>query len=130
MGRPLKIAKAQAILTLTSTTAATKLVTVTNDLLDPTDPSYGVTAGMPFVPATTVGTNLVAGTTYWLAIHSSSTPFYSAYNNSQLYQFSSNGTTIYIGYLVTTITFGSAPTTLTSPVLTSASTIPFIGINF
>jgi len=66
MGRPLKIAKAQAILTLTSTTAATKLVTVTNDLLDPTDPSYGVTAGMPFVPATTVGTNLVAGTTYWI----------------------------------------------------------------
>ena len=66
MGRPLKIAKAQAILTLDSTTAATSLVTVTNDLLDPADPAYGVTKGMPFVPATTVGTNLVAGGTFWI----------------------------------------------------------------
>ena len=66
MGRPLKIAKAQAILTLDTTTATGGIVTVTNDLLDPTSAAYGVTAGMPFVPATTVGTNLVAGTTYWI----------------------------------------------------------------
>ena len=66
MGRPLKISKAQAILTLDSTTAATSLVTVTDDLLNPADPAYGVIKGMPFVPATTVGTNLVAGTTFWI----------------------------------------------------------------
>jgi len=82
------------------------------------------------IKTATTAFSFVAGTTYWLAIHSSSTPFYSAYNNTQLYQFSSSGTTLYVGYLVTTITFGSAPTTLTSPVLTSAATIPFIGINF
>ena len=65
MGRPLKIAKAQSILTLDST-ANTGVVTVTNDLLDPASSAYGVTKGMPFVPATTVGTNLVAGTTFWI----------------------------------------------------------------
>lgn len=66
MGRPLKIAKAQAILTLDSCTAATSTVLVTNDLLDPVNAAYGVAKGMPFVPATTVGTNLVAGTTFWI----------------------------------------------------------------
>jgi hypothetical protein len=66
MGRPLKIAKAQAILTLDSCTAATSTVLVTNDLLDPASSAYGVTKGMPFIPATTVGTNLIAGTTFWI----------------------------------------------------------------
>lgn len=69
MGRPLKIAKAQALLTVTNTTATTNIVTVSQVLAD-----YGIIAGMPFVPGTTTGTNLVAGTTYWvLAVTGAST---------------------------------------------------------
>ena len=60
MGRPLKIAKAQAVLTITDTTAATDAVTVTESLT-----TTGVIAGMPFVVATTVG-GLTAATTYWV----------------------------------------------------------------
>ena len=60
MGRPLKIAKAQAVLTITDTTAATDYVTVTESLT-----TLGVIAGMPFVVATTVG-GLTAATTYWV----------------------------------------------------------------
>lgn len=66
MGRPLKIAKAQAVINVTNTTATTNIVTVSQDLLDPTSAAYGVIAGMPFVPATTTGTNLIAGTTYYI----------------------------------------------------------------
>ena len=62
MGRPLKIAKAQALLTLTDTTAATGVVTVSQTNLTDT---YKVLAGMPFIPASTVG-GLTAGTTYWI----------------------------------------------------------------
>lgn len=61
MGRPLKIAKAQAILTVTNTTATTNIVTVSQTLA-----TYGIIAGMPFVPSITTGTNLVAGTTYYV----------------------------------------------------------------
>jgi hypothetical protein len=61
MGRPLKIAKAQAILTVTDTTATTNIVTVSQTLA-----TYGIIAGMPFVPSVTTGTNLVAGTTYYV----------------------------------------------------------------
>jgi len=60
MGRPLKIAKAQAVLTITDTTAATDTVTVTESLT-----TAGVIAGMPFVIASSVG-NLVTATTYWI----------------------------------------------------------------
>ena len=60
MGRPLKIAKAQAVLTVTNTTATTNVVTVSEDLS-----TLGVIAGMPFVPGTSTG-GLVAGTTYWI----------------------------------------------------------------
>lgn len=60
MGRPLKIAKAQAILTITDTTAATGYVTVSQNLN-----TLGVIAGMPFVAASSTG-NLIAGTTYWI----------------------------------------------------------------
>jgi hypothetical protein len=61
MGRPLKIAKAQAVLTVTNTTATTNIVTVSQNLS-----SLGVIAGMPFVPSITTGTNLIAATTYWI----------------------------------------------------------------
>ena len=60
MGRPLKIAKAQAILTITDTTAATDTVTVTESLT-----TTGVIAGMPFVIASNVG-NLLTATTYYV----------------------------------------------------------------
>ena len=60
MGRPLKIAKAQAVLTITDTTAATGAVTVTESLT-----TTGVIAGMPFVIASNVG-NLVTATTYYI----------------------------------------------------------------
>lgn len=60
MGRPLKIAKAQAILTITDTTAATDYVTVSQNLN-----TLGVIAGMPFVTASSTG-GLTGGTTYWV----------------------------------------------------------------
>jgi hypothetical protein len=61
MGRPLKIAKAQAVLTVTNTTATTNIVTVSQTLS-----TLGVIAGMPFIPSVTTGTNLIAGTTYYI----------------------------------------------------------------
>lgn len=60
MGRPLKIAKAQTVLTITDTVAATGVVTVSQTLAD-----VGVIAGMSFIPASTVG-GLTGGTTYWI----------------------------------------------------------------
>jgi hypothetical protein len=68
MGRPLKISKAQAVLTITATTATTNVVTVSQTLS-----TLGITKGMPFIPATTVG-GLTGGTTYYvLAITGAST---------------------------------------------------------
>jgi hypothetical protein len=61
MGRPLKIAKAQAVLTVTNTTATTNIVTVSQTLS-----TLGIIAGMPFVPSITTGTNLIAATTYYI----------------------------------------------------------------
>ena len=60
MGRPLKIAKAQAVITITSTNGTTEVVTTNANFTN-----LGIIAGMPFIPATNVG-NLVAGTTYWI----------------------------------------------------------------
>ena len=60
MGRPLKIAKAQAVITLTATAAATDIVTTSANLT-----TLGIIAGMPFIPATTVG-GLTGGVTYYI----------------------------------------------------------------
>jgi len=60
MGRPLKIAKAQAVITLTGTDATTEVVTTSANLN-----TLGIIAGMPFIPASNIG-GLVAGTTYWI----------------------------------------------------------------
>jgi hypothetical protein len=60
MGRPLKIAKAQAVITLTATNGTTEVVTTNANFTN-----LGIIAGMPFIPASNVG-NLVAGTTYWI----------------------------------------------------------------
>ncbi len=60
MGRPLKIAKAQAVVTITNTTASTDLVTTSANFTN-----LGIIAGMPFVVASNIG-NLTAGTLYWI----------------------------------------------------------------
>ena len=69
MGRPLKIAKAQAILTITGTDATTEEVTVSQNLS-----TLGVIKGMPFIPASTTG-GLTANTTYWVLNVTSNTTF-------------------------------------------------------
>jgi hypothetical protein len=60
MGRPLKISKAQAVITITDVSGTTDLVTTSNNFTD-----LGIIAGMSFIPHTTTG-NLVAGTQYWI----------------------------------------------------------------
>ena len=60
MGRPLKIAKAQAVITITNTTASTSLVTTSANFTN-----LGIIAGMPFVTASNIG-GLTAGTLYWI----------------------------------------------------------------
>jgi hypothetical protein len=60
MGRPLKIAKAQAVITITDTDATTEVVTTSNNFT-----TLGIIAGMPFVTATSSG-GLTAGTTYYI----------------------------------------------------------------
>ena len=60
MGRPLKIAKSQAVITITNTTASTELVTTNANFT-----TLGIIAGMPFVTASNIG-GLVAGTLYWI----------------------------------------------------------------
>ncbi len=60
MGRPLKIAKSQAVITITNTTASTDLVTTNANFTN-----LGIIAGMPFVTASNIG-GLTAGTLYWI----------------------------------------------------------------
>ena len=69
MGRPLKIAKAQAVITLTATNASTDVVTTSANLN-----TLGIIAGMPFIPASNIG-GMVAGTTYWILEVLSATTF-------------------------------------------------------
>lgn len=73
MGRPLKIAKAQAVLTLTDTAETGSIVTISGGNLT-TSPTVGIIEGMPFVVATTVG-GLTAGVTYYVNSILSNTTF-------------------------------------------------------
>jgi hypothetical protein len=73
MGRPLKIAKAQAVLTITDTATTGSVVTVSGGNLT-TEPTVGVIAGMKFQVTSTVG-GLVAGTTYYIDTILSNTTF-------------------------------------------------------
>ena len=73
MGRPLKIAKAQTVLTITDTAETDSIVTISGGNLT-TIPTVGVAKGMPFVVATTVG-GLVAGTIYYVNSILSNTTF-------------------------------------------------------
>lgn len=68
MGRPLKIAKGQ-IITITATNGSTEVVTVSENLNN-----LNIIAGMPFVPASTVG-GLTGGTTYYILRVVSATTF-------------------------------------------------------
>lgn len=68
MGRPVKIAKAQAVITLTAT-ATTGVVTTSANLN-----TLGIIAGMPFITASNIG-GLTAGETYWILEVLSATTF-------------------------------------------------------
>ena len=73
MGRPLKIAKAQAVLTITDTAATGSIVTISGGNLT-TSPTVGVAKGMTFIVATTVG-GLTANTIYYVNSILSNTTF-------------------------------------------------------
>ena len=73
MGRPLKIAKAQAVLTVTDTAATGSIVTISGGNLT-TSPTVGITKGMTFIVASTVG-GLVANTIYFVNSILSNTTF-------------------------------------------------------
>jgi hypothetical protein len=64
MGRPLKIAKAQTVLTITDTARTGSVVTISGGNLI-TSPTVGVTSGMSFVPAASIS-GLVANTIYYV----------------------------------------------------------------
>jgi hypothetical protein len=64
MGRPLKIAKAQAVLTITNTATAGSVVTVSGGNLI-TTPTVGIMSGMSFVVASNIS-GLNAGVTYYV----------------------------------------------------------------
>ena len=73
MGRPLKIAKAQAVLTITDTAETGSIVTISGGNLT-TSPTVGIAKGMSFVVATTVG-GLTANTIYYVNSILSNTTF-------------------------------------------------------
>jgi hypothetical protein len=73
MGRPLKIAKAQAVLTITNTATTGSIVTISGGNLT-TSPTVGIASGMSFVVATNIS-GLVAGTIYYVDTILSNTTF-------------------------------------------------------
>jgi hypothetical protein len=73
MGRPLKIAKAQAVLTITNTATTGSIVTISGGNLT-TTPTVGVANGMSFVPASSIS-GLVANTIYYVDTILSNTTF-------------------------------------------------------
>ena len=64
MGRPLKIAKAQAVLTVTNTATTGSVITLSGGNLT-TSPTVGIASGMPFVVASNIS-GLVAGVIYYV----------------------------------------------------------------
>jgi hypothetical protein len=64
MGRPLKIAKAQSVLTITDTATTGSIVTISGGNLI-TSPTVGIASGMSFVPASSIS-GLVANTIYYV----------------------------------------------------------------
>jgi len=73
MGRPLKIAKAQAVLTITDTATTGSIVTISGGNLT-TSPTVGIISGMSFVVASSIG-GLAASTIYYVDTILSNTTF-------------------------------------------------------
>jgi hypothetical protein len=73
MGRPLKIAKAQAVLTITDTATTGSIVTISGGNLT-TAPTVGITSGMSFVVASSIS-GLAANTIYYVDTILSNTTF-------------------------------------------------------
>ena len=73
MGRPLKIAKAQAVLTITDTATTGSIVTISGGNLT-TTPTVGIISGMSFVVASSIG-GLAANTIYYVDTILSNTTF-------------------------------------------------------
>ena len=73
MGRPLKIAKAQAVLTITDTATTGSIVTISGGNLT-TTPTVGVASGMSFVVASNIS-GLVTNTLYYVDTILSNTTF-------------------------------------------------------
>jgi len=73
MGRPLKIAKAQAVLTITDTATTGSIVTISGGNLT-TSPTVGIASGMSFVVATNIS-GLVTNTLYYVDTILSNTTF-------------------------------------------------------
>jgi len=73
MGRPLKIAKAQAVLTITNTATTGSIVTISGGNLT-TSPTVGITSGMSFVCASSIS-GLAANTIYYVDTILSNTTF-------------------------------------------------------
>jgi len=73
MGRPLKIAKAQAVLTITDTATTGSIVTISGGNLT-TSPTVGVASGMSFVVASNIS-GLVTNTLYYVDTILSNTTF-------------------------------------------------------
>jgi len=64
MGRPLKITKAQSVLTVTNTATTGSVITLSGGNLT-TSPTVGIASGMPFVVASNIS-GLVAGVIYYV----------------------------------------------------------------
>jgi hypothetical protein len=64
MGRPLKISKAQSVLTVTNTATTGSVITLSGGNLT-TSPTVGIASGMPFVVASNIS-GLVAGVIYYV----------------------------------------------------------------
>jgi len=73
MGRPLKIAKAQAVLTITDTATTGSIVTISGGNLT-TSPTVGIASGMSFVVAGAIS-GLVTNTLYYVDTILSNTTF-------------------------------------------------------
>jgi hypothetical protein len=71
--------------------------------------------------------NFVAGTTYWLSIHASAAFTISFIQSSGLFPIAILGAANPNTYVFTSASFGSAPTTFGTPVITNGNA-PFVGI--
>jgi len=79
------------------------------------------------IKTATTSFSFVAGTVYWLCVHSSSTQTFTGLNPIGLMCIGSSGTAFYTNAIITP-TFGSAPTTFGTPSYNSSVTPYLVGI--